>query len=164
MIARIHKSMNEKDKGFTLIELLVVIIIIGILAAIAIPVFMNQRKKAVDSGIKSDLRTVANEIETYYTDYQKYPATTDVTATSATSNSFIIGTGTDATTIKLTAGNEIKYTLDTGGESYSIVGFNTKGTANSATKVFKYSSIDGGLRAGAPARSEERRVGKECPV
>ncbi len=59
MIARIRKSMDEKDQGFTLIELLVVIIIIGILAAIAIPVFLNQRKKAVDASMKSDLRTVA---------------------------------------------------------------------------------------------------------
>ena len=49
-------------------------IIIGILAAIAIPVFLNQRKKAVDAGIKSDLRTVAQSIETYYTDHQEYPA------------------------------------------------------------------------------------------
>ena len=74
MLARIRKSMEEKDEGFTLIELLVVIIIIGILAAIAIPVFLNQRKKAVDASIKSDLRTVANEIETYFTDAQDYPA------------------------------------------------------------------------------------------
>ena len=55
MLARIRKSAEEKDQGFTLIELLVVIIIIGILAAIAIPVFLNQRQK----GYKADMKSVA---------------------------------------------------------------------------------------------------------
>jgi prepilin-type N-terminal cleavage/methylation domain-containing protein len=60
--------MDEKDKGFTLVELLVVMIIIGILAAIAIPVFMNQRKKAVDTAARSDVSTIGKEIATYYVD------------------------------------------------------------------------------------------------
>ena len=76
MLARIRKAQEESEGGFTLIELLVVIIIIGILAAIAIPVFLNQRKKAVDASIKSDLRTAATALETYFTDNQAYNAAT----------------------------------------------------------------------------------------
>src|SRR6478672_148602 len=75
MLARIRKAMDENESGFTLIELLVVMIIIGILAAIAIPVFLNQRKNAVDASYKSDLRTVANEMESYFTDNEVYPTT-----------------------------------------------------------------------------------------
>ena len=67
MLARIRKA-QEKEGGFTLIELLVVMIIIGILAAIAIPVFLNQRKKAQDSAAKADVSTIGKEIATYYVD------------------------------------------------------------------------------------------------
>ena len=74
MLARIRKSMEEKDQGFTLIELLVVIIIIGILAAIAIPVFLNQRKKANDTAGKADVSTLGKEIATYYVDNTAAPA------------------------------------------------------------------------------------------
>jgi prepilin-type N-terminal cleavage/methylation domain-containing protein len=68
MLARIRKAREEGQGGFTLIELLVVMIIIGILAAIAIPVFLNQRKKAQDSAAKADVTTIGKEVATYYVD------------------------------------------------------------------------------------------------
>ena len=67
MLARIRKAQKE-ESGFTLIELLVVMIIIGILAAIAIPVFLNQRKKAQDSAAKADVSTIGKELATYFVD------------------------------------------------------------------------------------------------
>jgi type IV pilus assembly protein PilA len=68
MWTRFAVARDERDRGFTLIELLVVVIIVGVLAAIAIPVFLNQRKKGVDASLKSDVRTVAGLAETWMVD------------------------------------------------------------------------------------------------
>ncbi len=68
MLARLRKSTEEREGGFTLIELLVVIIIIGILAAIAIPTFLNQRQKGYKADMKSAAKNAATAIESLATE------------------------------------------------------------------------------------------------
>jgi type IV pilus assembly protein PilA len=62
------RQRSKDEGGFTLIELLVVVLIIGILAAIAIPSFLNQKSKAQDSAAKTQVTTLQTAMETYATD------------------------------------------------------------------------------------------------
>jgi type II secretion system protein G len=66
-------TKREGQKGFTLIELLIVIIIIGILAAIAIPMFLSQRNKAKDAGVKEGIHSIQIGVQSYAVDNTTYP-------------------------------------------------------------------------------------------
>jgi len=131
------------DEGFTLIELLVVIIIIGILAAIAIPVFLNQRQKGYDAQAKSDARNAATIEETYLTDYNIYtPSALSTTAPAAlAAEGFKMSANDQNITIYTYAGSATTggstVTAQSGG--YCIV------TKSASGKSFYYASALGGF-------------------
>jgi len=83
------------NKGFTLIELLIVVVIIGILAAIAIPKFANTKEKAYLASMKSDLRNMATTQEAYFADFQTYVSGTasNVGGSTAAVNGFVPSAG-----------------------------------------------------------------------
>ena len=144
MLARIRKAMDEREEGFTLIELLVVIIIIGILAAIAIPVFLNQRQKGYDAQAKSDARNAATIEETYLTDYNQYlPMSAGTTVPAGLTNEGLklSANDTSMTIVSFDTSKAVKSDATaTGG--YCII------TVSQSTKKFYYDSFAGGFQTG----------------
>ena len=95
---RLHSvRKSRRNAGFTLIELLIVVLIIGILAAIAIPKFQNSKGKAYASTLKADLRNLATAQEAYFYENNEYSTTTTALLMSTSPGvSITIGTATTA--------------------------------------------------------------------
>jgi type IV pilus assembly protein PilA len=140
-----HETINrlrakKGDEGFTLIELLVVVVIIGVLVAIAVPVYLNYRKGAADKSAQSDLRGAISAIEQYYTDngnsYPAGPTTKQVAA-------FPLGVPASAARVTMSDKTEMVYvpSATTGTvASYKICSNNTGGS----DKYYFYDSTLGG--------------------
>ena len=118
MITRIEKALAERrlaiknndEKGFTLIELLVVVIIIGILAAIAIPVYIGIQNNAKDSATKSDIENAKTAVVAYFTSNGSFP--TSLAGLSAEGYPGPSLTGTPAETVALKSSGATTFCID----------------------------------------------------
>jgi type IV pilus assembly protein PilA len=119
-LTELREKRENGDKGFTLIELLVVVVIIGILIAIAIPLYLNYRRGANDKAAQSDLRGAISTLEQCMSDNNAYPATVTVAKGGS-------GTACDGETINSSSGTQITYIANSTKTSYDLFATNDGG-------------------------------------
>lgn len=137
ILDRAHARRDNGDGGFTLIELLVVVVIIGVLVAIAVPVYMNYRKGAANKSAESDVRGAVATVEQYYTENGNVYPTGTVKGTKGNNVPLPAQNSGTAGSIAVSPSNTLYYKSNTA--SYVVCGQNSDGEA-----VYKYDSSQGG--------------------